>query len=348
MAMRVMRALLGKASGAGRSRGNGLALTAACLVGVSLAWIGAGCAATDPPLPISPLPLAAHTAAVAPGAGDTNTLAISVADVPPNLPKYDRGDWRHWVDDDGDCQDARQETLIAEALGAVEYERADECRVASGDWVGAYTGERFSDPGDLDIDHMVPLANAHRSGAWQWDKARKREYANYLERGNHLIAVKAAANRSKSDKGPEDWQPPRQEYHCQYAADWVDIKQRWGLTATPSEAEALRGMLAGCDTPITLEVTQAEGVALPVAPTTATPAGAGQAPAGVAPTPAGAGGVAADGDALRYDPRGADRNCGDFETQAEAQAFFEAAGGPDVDRHRLDGDGDGVACASLR
>ena len=344
MAMRVVCALFGKASGAGRLRGNALALIAVCLLNVSLVALSLGCAATDPPLPISPLPLAAHTAAVAPDSA--NTLAISVADVPPNLPKYDRGDWRHWVDDDGDCQDARQETLIAEAQGAVRYERADECRVASGDWAGAYTGERFSDPGDLDIDHMVPLANAHRSGAWQWDKARKREYANYLERDNHLIAVKAAANRSKSDKGPEDWQPPRSEYHCQYATDWVDIKRRWGLTATPREAAALRGMLAGCDTPITLEVTQAEGVALPAIVSTPTAAGDGQTPA------AGAGdagsGTASDWDGLRYDPRGADRNCGDFETQAEAQAFFEAAGGPSEDRHRLDGDGDGVACASLR
>ena len=336
--MRDVYDIFGKASGAGRSRGNGLALTAACLLSIILAGIGAGCAATDPPLPLSPLPLAAHTVAAG---GDANALVIQVADVPPNLPKYERGDWRHWVDDDGDCQDARQETLIAEAQGAVRYERADECRVASGDWAGAYTGERFTDPGDLDIDHMVPLANAHRSGAWQWDRARKREYANYLERGNHLIAVKAAANRSKSDKGPEDWQPPRSEYHCQYAADWVDIKRRWGLTATPQEASALRDMLAGCDTPITLEVTQADGVALPAIVSTPTPAGAGQAPAG-------GGTAAADGDGLRYDPRGVDRNCGDFETQAEAQAFFEAAGGPDVDRHRLDGDGDGVACASLR
>jgi len=48
-----------------------------------------------------------------------------------------------------------------------------------------------------------------------------------------------------------------------------------------------------------------------------------------------------------FDPFGPDRNCGDFTTQAEAQAFFEAAGGPDSDPHRLDGDGDGVACASL-
>jgi micrococcal nuclease len=50
---------------------------------------------------------------------------------------------------------------------------------------------------------------------------------------------------------------------------------------------------------------------------------------------------------LRYDPNGPDRDCGDFSTHAEAQAFFEAAGGPGSDPHRLDGDHDGVACESL-
>jgi hypothetical protein len=46
-----------------------------------------------------------------------------------------------------------------------------------------------------------------------------------------------------------------------------------------------------------------------------------------------------------YDPN---RNCGDFSTQAEAQAFFEAAGGPESDPHRLDADGNGGAvCESL-
>lgn len=48
-----------------------------------------------------------------------------------------------------------------------------------------------------------------------------------------------------------------------------------------------------------------------------------------------------------YDPHGPDRDCGDFSTQSAAQAFFEAAGGPAGDPHRLDGDGDGVACESL-
>ena len=39
-----------------------------------------------------------------------------------------------------------------------------------------------------------------------------------------------------------------------------------------------------------------------------------------------------------------DMDCGDFVTQAEAQAFFVAAGAGDP--HRLDSDGDGLACES--
>ncbi|WP_228547592.1 excalibur calcium-binding domain-containing protein [Filobacillus milosensis] len=48
-----------------------------------------------------------------------------------------------------------------------------------------------------------------------------------------------------------------------------------------------------------------------------------------------------------YDPYGQDKNCGDFDTHDDAQAFFEAASGPESDRHRLDRDGNGVACESL-
>ncbi len=47
-------------------------------------------------------------------------------------------------------------------------------------------------------------------------------------------------------------------------------------------------------------------------------------------------------------PAGAivDRDCDDFSTQAAAQRFFIDAGGPQNDPHRLDADGDGVACDS--
>ena len=43
-----------------------------------------------------------------------------------------------------------------------------------------------------------------------------------------------------------------------------------------------------------------------------------------------------------------DKDCGDFQTHAQAQAFFESQGGPAQDPHKLDRNKDGVVCESLR
>lgn len=304
------------------------------------------CGATEPPLPSAPLPVPATadtntnaapsatptavpptptSAPPTPESGEGITLTVSVAPMASGLPKYNRSDWKHWSDADGDCQDARQEALIAESQSAVVYENSDKCRVESGNWFGVYTGKSFTDPGDLDVDHMVPLANAHRSGGWAWQKARKEGYANDLSYANHLIAVQAAANRQKGSDGPEGWRPSRREYWCQYATDWATIKQDWGLTANPSEADALREMLQTCDEPTSLVIVPVEGASLP------------------SPIPS-----ALSDSELRYDPEGPDRDCGDFDTWDEAQAFYVAAGGPATDKHNLDGNNDGIACNSLR
>ena len=80
------------------------------------------------------------------------------------LPEYQRKQWKHWSGADGDCQDARQEVLIDESEIAFTFTNSDECRVASGRWTDPYSGKTITGPGDLDVDHMVPLRNAQRSG----------------------------------------------------------------------------------------------------------------------------------------------------------------------------------------
>lgn len=187
-----------------------------------------------------------------PAAAPSVELFVTVAPVATGLPEYNRREWRHWRDRDDDCQDARQETLIAESTIPVTFETDKQCRVATGLWTGPYTGRTVEDPGKLDIDHMVPLANAHRSGAWKWDRDRKAEYANDLHYGNHLIATTASANRAKGSRGPEDWRPPDETYWCQYAIDWTTIKHDWRLTVTQRELDALREMLATCDGPVSV------------------------------------------------------------------------------------------------
>ena len=182
------------------------------------------------------------------------TLVITIAPIPADIPEYDRGDWKHWVDADGDCQDARQEVLVEESLDEVTFETDRKCRVEAGRWYGAFTGVYVEDPGDLDIDHLVPLKNAHLSGGWRWDAEMREEYANDLSDPDHLIAVTAGANRSKGAKGPEEWGPPDLDYWCQYATDWTEVKARWELTMTKIEAEIVMDMLGTCENPPEFEV----------------------------------------------------------------------------------------------
>ena len=185
-------------------------------------------------------------------------LSLLVSEIPGELPEYDRDDWRHWTDQDGDCQNTRHEVLVAESLIDVIFKNEDECQVEFGEWFGAFTATTVTEAGKLDVDHLVPLANAHRSGAWDWTSERRRNYANSLDDPRHLIAVTARANRSKGAKGPEEWQPENESYRCQYATDWIVVKQTWELTVTRAESVALQSMLEHCVNPPVLMITETE------------------------------------------------------------------------------------------
>jgi hypothetical protein len=159
---------------------------------------------------------------------------------------YDRSAWPHWIDEDGDCQDTRQEVLVAESTRPVRFADARRCKVASGRWVCPYTGRVITDPHELDVDHLVPLHAAHASGGDRWSRSTRRRYANALADPGHLVAVAKAANRSKGDKGPELWLPELESYRCPYVRQWVRIKTTWGLDMAPAQREAVDAILATC------------------------------------------------------------------------------------------------------
>lgn len=141
--------------------------------------------------------------------------------------EYDRDDWGGWIDEDGDGLNTRHEVLAEESLIKPVISNN---KVISGKWFDKYTGKYFTNPSDLDIDHLVPLKNAHISGASNWSKKKKNRYYNYLKYDNHLIAVSKSANRNKSYKSPVNWLPPNKEYQCEYVREWFKIKTAWGLT----------------------------------------------------------------------------------------------------------------------
>ena len=184
---------------------------------------------------------------------------------------YDRDDWGSgWSDEDSDCINTRHEVLILESLIDAEMDPSG-CKVIGGQWFDAFTGTYVDDPGSLDIDHFVPLANAHASGGWAWSAADKRDYYNNLADPQHLIAVTASANRSKGSRGPDEWKPPDSSYWCQYAYSWAEIKARWELTVTSSETNALRTMLEGCDGAPSTAITTTTAAPATTASTTTAP-----------------------------------------------------------------------------
>ena len=99
----------------------------------------------------------------------------------------------------------------------------------------------MNNPSELDIDHRVPLQNAHQSGGWAWPPEKKEEYANHLDLQLHLVAVAASVNRSRGAKGPEEWRPPDEVFWCEYAQYWSAVKTKWELTMTGEEANACQG-----------------------------------------------------------------------------------------------------------
>ncbi|MFD3622536.1 HNH endonuclease family protein [Streptomyces sp. NPDC058676] len=153
---------------------------------------------------------------------------------------YSRAKFKHWNggEDSADGCNTRQEVLISEAVEAPTV--AAGCSITGGAWLSYYDGQRVTSASALDIDHMVPLAEAWDSGASAWTATRREAYANDQKTPVSLVAVTARTNRSKSDQDPAEWLPPASEQHCRYVSEWVGTKLRWGLTADSAEVEALK------------------------------------------------------------------------------------------------------------
>jgi hypothetical protein len=157
---------------------------------------------------------------------------------------YDRTLFRHWVDADGDCQNARHEVLIAETLAPVTFTTTGNCTVATGQWFSYYDAVTETVATNIDVDHMVPLAEAWDSGASRWTAARREAYANDLGDARSLVGVTDNSNSSKGDQDPTTWLPTFER--CRYVADWTAVKLRWVLAVDTAERDTLAGLAAGC------------------------------------------------------------------------------------------------------
>ncbi len=165
---------------------------------------------------------------------------------------YDRDLFPHWIDADGDGCSTRNEVLISEADDPVTV--GPGCSLSGGRWFSYYDQRSWTDTGRIDIDHMVPLAEAWDSGARTWTTATRRLYANDLGDTRSLVGVTDSVNQAKGDQDVAQWQP--QFSKCRYLREWVAVKHRWRLSVNSAEKSAMSSLGATC-TNSTITVTLA-------------------------------------------------------------------------------------------
>ena len=262
-----------------------------------------------------------------PAAGLIEQLRPLVATPSANIPDYDRDNFAGWLDSDGDCVNTRHEVLQSEAATFAMAQSG--CSVAAGEWYDPYTDRTYTNPRDLDVDHVVALADAWVSGAYAWADDLLDRFSNDL--GN-LNAIQSGENRSKSAKGPADYTPSASGARCEYLVQYATVKIRWQLSITPDDFAAVQRGLGGCN------VSGAAGDVTRVAPVRTGPP---------APTTTSTAMAAAPDCHPAYEPclpnlSGDALNCGDLTRQQKPVTVKV----PGTDPYRFDRDGDGRGCTS--
>ncbi|MEV6621048.1 HNH endonuclease family protein [Amycolatopsis sp. NPDC051106] len=202
---------------------------------VAAALAGCRVSSTGPP------PVAASVSAAPAARPDVAAVRQQLAELTVSAEDtgnhYRRADWPHWDQTGGGC-DARENALRTQGQAVTT---GPGCRITGGTWVSPYDGVTVTTPGALDVDHMVPLAEAARSGTRGWSRADRERYANDP---SVLVAVTTKANRNKGDQDPARWLPAVDQ--CGYVARWTAVKHAYRMTVDRAERAAITAVLNHC------------------------------------------------------------------------------------------------------
>ncbi|CAG7844404.1 hypothetical protein USB125703_00635 [Pseudoclavibacter triregionum] len=152
-----------------------------------------------------------------------------------------------WGDPDGNGCDARNDALQANMLD--EKLLRDGCRVESGTLNDLYTGEQVpfvkgdTTSDDVQVDHVVALYNAWRTGAQDLTFEQRFALANDPL---NLQPTAEANNDDKESKDASQWLPPNAAYQCTYVERQIAVKATYSLWVTQAEHDAMERVLEGC------------------------------------------------------------------------------------------------------
>jgi hypothetical protein len=236
------------------SVGRGSSPIARFAVGTSVAGATvlalAGCLPVEGAV-VAPAPEALISSAPAAPVTGSALVALDALPVkgPAPLTGYSRARFGPaWADVGHTGCDQRNQVLTRDLTG-VALRKGSRCVVSTGHLSDPYTGKEIDflrgqrTSTAVQIDHVVALADAWRTGAQQLDQTtRERLAGDPLE----LLAVDGGSNESKRDRDSAAWLPPNKSFRCHYVARQVAVKIRYRLWVIPAERDAIARVLARC------------------------------------------------------------------------------------------------------
>lgn len=156
---------------------------------------------------------------------------------------------RGWIDVDRNGCDTRNDVLNRDLTEVTHKDGTRGCVVLTGALQDPYSGQRIGfvrgnkTSNDIQIDHVVALADAWQKGAQSWDEEERIAFANDPL---NLLAVSGPLNQQKADGDAATWLPPDKGYRCRYVARQVAVKHEYRLWVTKAEQDAMVRVLAGC------------------------------------------------------------------------------------------------------
>lgn len=151
-----------------------------------------------------------------------------------------------WIDVDHNGCDTRNDVLARDLSSIV---RQGPCKVMTGTLVSPYTGAtiefvRGNTTSTLvQIDHVVALENAWRTGAQQLSQSEREALANDP---SNLFAVDGRSNSQKRSGGAATWLPANTAFRCTYIEHQVTVKAKYRLWVAPAERAAMVRVLDAC------------------------------------------------------------------------------------------------------
>lgn len=205
-----------------------------------------------------PSDVTTHTPEIAPEIAEA-LAALDSLEVKGRAPKtgYEREEFgQAWSDDvtvefgHNGCDtrnDILRRDLDPESL--VLKEGTHDCVALSGTLHDPYSGQDIEfqrgaqTSRAVQIDHVVPLADAWQKGAQQWSPEKRRDFANDAR---NLLAVDGPLNQQKGAGDAATWLPPNKGFRCEYARRIVEVKAAYEIWVTAAEKDALRRLLNAC------------------------------------------------------------------------------------------------------